>query len=119
MTSRLEKFPSQSGSLVDTQEVNEDVSYLALQIIVTMDQEFFTLLQRMIKNIWHAKPKNLRCIILCSEPGSITERARYQKKSAVEKDKLLGISQQLLTYTLLIPQLYKDAFGRRLLKVIC
>lgn len=84
-----------------------------------MDQEFFTLLQRMIKNIWHAKPKNLRCIILCSEPGSITERARYQKKSAVEKDKLLGISQQLLTYTLLIPQLYKDAFGRRLLKVIC
>ena len=30
MTSRLEKFPSQSGSLVDTQEVNEDVSYLAL-----------------------------------------------------------------------------------------
>ena len=82
MTSRLEKFLSQSGSLVYTQEVNEDVSYLALQIIVTMDQEFFTLLQRMIKNIWHAKPKNLRCIILCSEPGSITERARYQEKCA-------------------------------------
>lgn len=33
---------------------------------------------------------------------------------------LLGISQQLLTYTLLIPQLYKDVFGRRLLlKLIC
>lgn len=44
MTSRLEKFLSQSGSLVDTQEVNEDVSYLALWI--TMDQEFFTLVAK-------------------------------------------------------------------------
>lgn len=46
MTSRLEKFLSQSGSFVDTQEVNEDVSYLALGIIVTMDQEFFTLVAK-------------------------------------------------------------------------